>query len=150
MPIVTTTILYMSYKTILFTTAKTLGLINYIITPNINYNITDQCHTILIESDIKKKIAKIHQLLLDIDDNQPTFIKMAINDISESIDNINKCLENYINLKEKHQMLYFNVYRSIDLEDLIKMLSLHIKLLNIRFDDLLKFVQISNKIILHN
>ena len=75
---------------------------------------------------------------------------MAINDIFESIDNINKCLENYIIIKEKHQMLFFNLYRCMNVEDLIKMLTLHIKLLNIRFDDLLKLVQISNKIILNN
>jgi hypothetical protein len=143
LPIAGTMVLYMSYKTVLFSASKTMSLIHTILTPTIiNY---DAFQTALVEYDVKKKVAKIHKLLLHFNiNNELPFIKMAIDDICEAIQSINECIEQYKISKEKHDLKCFNTYRTFDNSVYVKTLTLHIHLLNTRFDDLIKIIQVMN------
>lgn len=144
LPIAGTMVLYMSYKTVLFSASKTMSLIHTILTPT---NITnyDAFQTTLVEQDVKKKVAKIHKLLFHFNiNNEHTFIKMAMDDICEAIQSINECIEQYKIAKEKHDLKCFNTYRTFDNTLFVKTLTLHIHLLNTRFDDLIKIIQVMN------
>ena len=78
---------YMSYQVVMFSASKTLSLINYI-TTSTNH---DEFKDALLYHDVKKKVAKIHKLLFDLPDTHPS-VHMAINDIQETIDTINKIM----------------------------------------------------------
>lgn len=129
---------YMSYQAIMFSAAKTLSLINYLTTSQVKDDFNDA----LIYYDVKKKIAKIHMLFLGDFNNTHPSIHMAINDIKESIDNINQIIEHYINAAGAHNLLYFKSWRPIDTTIYHKNLLLQIHLLEVRFDDLNKIIQI--------
>lgn len=142
LPIAGTMVLYMSYKTVLFTAAKTIGLIQSILpVNNICY---DLFQTALVESDVKRKVAKIHKLLLHINDEQPPFIKMAIDDILDSIILVNECIEQYKIAKEKHELKILNHYRTLNTDYFTKSIIININLFNIRCNDLVKMIQIMN------
>lgn len=126
---------YMSYQVVMFSASKTLSLINYI-TTSANH---DEFKDALLYHDVKKKVAKIHKLLFDLPDTHPS-VHMAINDIQETIDTINKIMEEYIHMINNHS--YFTFSRTADMNLLHKNLLLHIHLLNTRFDDFIKIMQV--------
>lgn len=129
-------------NTIMFTCAKTLNLVKYITSSNTE-NKYDEINMLLYTTDIKNKVAKIHKLILNIDNTiLKDCIKMAINDLHESIHEINVILEEYINIKKYHDTLYFNYLRNIDYTKSLKNLNLTINLFNLRFDDFVKIVTV--------
>jgi phosphoribosylaminoimidazole (AIR) synthetase len=129
-------------NTIMFTCAKTLNLVKYITSSNTE-NKYDAINMLLYTTDIKNKVAKIHKLILNIDNTiLKDCIKMAINDLHESIHEINVILEEYINIKKYHDTLYFNYLRNMDYTKSLKDLNLTINLFNLRFDDFVKIVTV--------
>lgn len=126
-------------KTILYASAKTLGIIKFI-------SQNDQVgplNSLLFKTDIKKKIVKTHKLLMEIEHNNlKDCVKLAINDVNESIYIINELLEDYLFMKQKHSELYLNQWRTIDTTDIVAKLTLHIDIFNIRFNDLLNIITI--------
>lgn len=127
-------------KTILYASAKTLGLIKFI---SQNDDQLSTVNSLLFKTDIKKKIVKTHKLLMEIEHhNLKDCVKLAINDIKESIYIINELLEDYLFIKQKHKELYLNQWRTIDTNDIVSKLTLHIDLFNIRFNDLLNIITI--------
>ena len=143
LPIAGTMVLYMSYKTVLFSASKTMSLIQNMLAP-VSVVDYDPFQTLLVEYDLKKKVAKIHKLLLHLHHDQPPFIKMAIDDIEEAIKNINECIEQYKIAKERHDLKCFNTYRTFDTTFFSKILTINSNLLNMRFDDMIKMIQVMN------
>lgn len=130
---------YMSYQVVMFSASKTLSLINYVfLNTSTNH---DEFKDSLLYHDVKKKVAKIHRLLFDITDTHPS-IHMAINDIKETIDNLNQIIEEYIAITNIHNYKYLKGLRSIDVTIPNKNLLLHVHLLDTRFNDFVKITQL--------
>lgn len=129
-------------KTILYACAKTLGLVRNLTQVD---DQTADLNLLLLKSDIKKKIAKTHKLLMDIEnENLKDSVKLAIMDVNESIYIINELLEDCLFIKNKHRELYLGNWRSMDMGDVINKLTIQIDIFNIRFNDLLNIITIVN------
>src|SRR5688572_2877427 len=126
--------------TILTTCSKTLNLIYYI---SQDHQCFEELNHLLVNSDIKRKIAKIHKLLASINNNNEVIL-MAINDLHEPIIELNKLLEQCFIIKNEHQSKYLSKWRSITLP--CKELETQIQLFNTRFDDLVKITTIIHHI----
>lgn len=128
---------YMSYQVVMFSASKTLNLINYI-TTSTNH---DAFKDALLYHDVKKKVAKIHKLLFDLPNAHPA-IHMAVNDIKETIDIMNEIIEEYISITNAHNNAFFKWSSYADITIPHKNLLLYIHLLNTRFDDFIKMIQV--------
>lgn len=102
-------------------------------------------HLLLI-SDIKQKIAKTHKLLCELAllTSLKEYVLMSIKDLHEVIQHLNELFEEQLTLEHNHKQLYFSNWRSIDNKKKIDKIEIYIELFNIRFDDLLKMIQISH------
>lgn len=127
-------------KTVMFACAKTMGLVKYISQDTSHFETLNE---LLMISDIKKRVAKIHKLLT-LDDVKHEVIDMAIQDLHESITNINKLLEQCIMVREEHDAKYLANWRTLYIPE--KELNIQIQLFNIRFDDLVKITTIIKNI----
>ena len=126
---------YICVKTIMYTCAKTLGLIYYM-------NQDDhfkEINQLLLISDIKKRVAKTHKLLTTMDHVHPA-VCMCVQDLYESILGINTLLEQSLSIKQEHGKKYLSTWRSLQLPSFD--LNTQIQLFNIRFDDLVKITTI--------
>ena len=126
---------YLCVKTIMYTCAKTLGLIYYM-------NQDDhfkEINQILLVSDIKKRVAKTHKLLTTMDNIHPA-VCMCVQDLYETILAINTLLEQSLLIKQEHDKKYLSTWRGIQLPS--SELNTQIQLFNIRFDDLVKITTI--------
>jgi hypothetical protein len=131
----------MCLKTVMFTCSKSLGLIKSLSIQDVNHY--EELNKLLVKTDVKQKIAKIHQLLMDLEKYElKSCIKLAISDLHYTIQTINNLLEQCINLNQNHKQLWLHQYRSLNMNDLLIQLELQINLLNIRFDDLYKIITI--------
>lgn len=138
---ITTITTNMCLKAVLFTASKSLNLIKLL---SFNtYNHYDDLNKLIIKTDVKHKIVKIHKLLMDLEKYElKDCIKLAISDLHYTIQSINNLLEECIHLNNNHKQLWFHQYRSINMDTHINQLDLQIHLLNIRFDDLYKIINI--------
>lgn len=135
----------MCLKAVLFTCSKSLGLIKSLTYTNVNHY--NDLNKLLIKTDVKQKIAKIHKLIMDLEKLElKDCIKLAISDLHYTIKSINDILENCIDLNVYHKQLWLHQYRSLDMNDYLNQLDLHINILNIRFDDLYKLTCILKNI----
>ena len=128
---------------------KSLTLLRSIIYYNTSYtfNNSTECQTLqtlLTKTDIQCKIAKTHQLLCHLHDNQNSCINMAAKDVALIVDKINTVLEVIIKKQEYHDTLYFAKWRTLDIVDDIKQLEDHIDIFKMRFDDLVQYIMISS------
>ncbi len=126
-------------QTVMFTCAKTLGLMKCISQDNHLEVLND----LLFMSDIKKRVAKIHKLLTTMNEVEEP-IKMAIQDLHENITLINQLLETCISLRDNHCEKYLANWRSLVVPH--QDLGLQIQIFNIRFDDLVKMTTIVKNI----
>jgi hypothetical protein len=131
-------------KSILYASAKTLGLIKNVYQYDESHK---ELNNFLIKTDIKQKIVKTHKLLCEFEHIKlKDSVKLAIMDLHQTIYNINELLEDSLFLKIKHEELYLNRWRSLDLTDTIDKLKLQTDLFKIRFQDLVDIITIVNKI----
>jgi hypothetical protein len=138
------------WKTISLTCSKSTDLLNHL--TNTSNPSFDEFQSKLIETDLKIRINKITQLLLefnDIETSGHTFnnsIKMSIRDVDDCIQQINKILDKAKEMMDYHSSLYFNTWnwRRMDCSDLIKTLHTYSNILRSRFDDLRSVVAIVN------
>jgi hypothetical protein len=131
----------MCLKTVMFTCSKSLNLMRSISYDDVNHY--EELNKMLIKTDIKQKIAKIHKLLMDLEKQElKDCVKMAINDLHYTIQSINTILEHCIDLNQNHKQLWLHQYRTLKIDEPLSQLKLQIKLLNIRFEDLYKIINI--------
>ena len=133
-------------KNVIFGCVKTLSLIKNVFTYD-NHSGFHELNSLLYKTDIKSKIAKIHSLLVDINENIPhenikDSVRLSIKDLEDCIVKINTNIEDCIYCKQKHDMIYFSSLRKMDLTPQIKNLELHINILFNRFDDLVKILTV--------
>jgi len=124
------------YKTIVFTCNKTINLIS-----EIGNNQYETLNLLLLKSDIGKKIVRTRQLILDINVDKDS-IQFAIHDLDEIIETINVLLQHFLDCKTKHEQLYFNTWRTMDISMYIEKLTLYIEIYNHRFRDLVDIMSI--------
>ena len=129
---------YICVKTIMYTCAKTLGLIYYM-NQDCDKGDFKEINKVLLMSDIKKRVAKTHKLLTTMDHIHPA-VCMCVQDLYETILNINTLLEQSLSIKQEHGKKYLSTWRSLQLPS--SELNTQIQLFNIRFDDLVKITTI--------
>lgn len=130
-------------KAVLFSCVKTLGLIKNVY----DYKHFDELNHLLLTTDIKQKIVKTHKLLVELDKIVlKDCIVCAIQDLNITINTINELLEDSLFYQMKHQQLYFNRWRSANIE--LTPLKIHIELFNLRFNDMLNLIMIMDKIMI--
>jgi len=135
----------MCLKMIMFSCSKSLGLIKSLTINDVNHY--NELNKLLIKSDVKQKIAKIHKLIMDLEKYElKDCIKMAIEDLHYTIQSINDLLEQCIELNTNHKQLWLHQYRTLKMDEPLCQLELQIYLLQIRFDDLYKLMSIIQNI----
>lgn len=135
-------------KTISLTCSKAMDLITYFATStNSSF---DEFNTLLIDTDVKAKISKINQLILEFKEKEEQgyefkkSITISINDVDDAIKQIICVLDETKKLKQYHDTLYFNTssWRKVDCTPQIKSLKMGAKRLDKRFIDLEKVISI--------
>ena len=140
------TISNICFKTIYYTTAKSVALITHIISENKDFHLLNE---LMIKTDIFHKMKKMNQLIIDIDHKYTNCmlqesLKLSIDDLNDIIKQINQVFEMCIQSKKQHELLYFNQWRSYDITEQIKKIQLYIDIFNIRYDDFVKMVMLVN------
>jgi hypothetical protein len=131
-------------KSILYASAKTMGLIKNVYQYDESYS---ELTNFLIKTDIKQKIVKTHKLLCEFEHVKiKDSVKLSLMDLNQTIYNINELLEDSLFIKVKHEELYLNRWRSLDLTDTIEKLKIQTDLFKIRFQDLVDIMTIVNKL----
>lgn len=132
-----------SVKAILYASAKTLGLIK-----NVYHDEScDRLNAFLIRTDLKQRIVKTHKLIMDIENIKlKDSVRLAIMDLNQTIYNINDILEDSLFMKNKHQELYFNRWRSLNFDEIIEKLTLQLEIFSIRYHDLINIITITQQL----
>jgi hypothetical protein len=99
---------------------------------------------VLDEYDLISKLQIIEAIMKDINDEniQKESVKLAINNVHNTIDNINKNISQIDQIINNHKQKYFSNWRYLNYDNEIYELKRNIKLLDIRYQMLL---EISNK-----
>lgn len=133
-------------ETLTLTCSKTIELISYLAT-NAHPGF-EELNTQLRQCDLKAKVSKIHQLILEFVEKEKNgyefkkSIKMGIHDLDESITQINEHLTKIKSLHDHHKSLYLNSWRKTNCESLIQTLKELNVVLESRFSDLEKLIVI--------
>ena len=108
----------------------------------------DALQQLLFKTDIKKKIARTHKLICELAllTELQESVLMAIRDLGEVIEHLNVLFEELLNLESHHKQLYFHQWRTIDQKGNVDDISTYIDLFNLRFDDMLKMIQITDAV----
>ena len=135
-------------KTVSLTCSKAVDLITYFATStNPSF---DEFNILLINTDVKVKINKINQLILEFKEKEEQgyefkkSITMSISDVDEAIKQIICVLDETKKLKEHHDTFYFNTWswRKANCTPLIESLKMGADRLDKRFRDLEKVISI--------
>lgn len=129
-------------KILTFTCSQSLNLLKNITTYQ-SVNHYDELNQFLLKTDLKQKIIKIQQLLVDLQlTKMKECIKTAIFDLHETIKNINVLLQECITINSNHKQLWFHAWRAVNMNHPLKQLQLQNDILNQRFDDFVKLITI--------
>ncbi len=134
------------FRTITLTCSKTIDLISYFLV-NVNPNL-EIINQLLMRTDLKIKINKINQLIIEFTDLEQSghkfkqSIKMSISDVNDAMNLINVTLDKIRTSKEDQEQLYLSSWRPFNYKFLIEDLQFGIELLNNRFSDLEKIISI--------
>jgi len=113
-------------------------------------NSLEQIHFLLESHDLKSHVLRIKKFVEDkalCPRKQFDSLDLAINDVMESLNNIQIILFQVKQKQEYHDTIYFKTWRSTQCIPLLHKLKISIETLNIRWKDL---VSISQTIKIHN
>lgn len=137
-------------ETLTLTCSKTIELVSYLATNK--HPSFEELNSQLRQCDLKAKVSKIHQLIVEFIEREKTgyefkkSIKMGIQDLDESITQINEHLNKIKELHDHHKSLYLNTWRSTNCElEIMKLKELN-EVLEHRFSDLEKIIIINKNL----
>jgi glutaredoxin-related protein len=135
------------FETFSLTCAKTIEMVAYL-AKNTHPSL-EEVNIILVDFDLTVKLTQIQQLINEFHDKEKTgyifrtSIKIALGDVDNAVKNLNQILSSLKSAKEYHEARYFNTWRSLNCDQLVRELKTANKVLVQRFNDLEKIVTIS-------